>query len=125
MTPPDSFENSHLQRLLLFVYLLPILGLLPALWRLYRPSGNPQQQTVSRLAVTLGLLWLGGTLLMTTGANGSEFLRLPFLLVSSLWTSGYFLISLGLMIRIWQRRPPWLPGVSDLGDRLFKKSTPR
>lgn len=121
MNDLDPFENPDLKRLQLFLYLTPVIGFFPALWTLYRRQGTQYQQAVSRLAVTLAFSWLLGYLLLGTGANTSESLRLPFLLMNSLLTSGYFVISLWLMFRLWQRQPMRVPGISRIADRVVRK----
>jgi hypothetical protein len=111
-------EPSALTRLQLSVYLAPIIGFFPALWTLYRRDGTPAHKATSRLSVTLALCWLSGYILLETGARSAEFATLPLLIVSSAFTSSYFIVCVGLMVRLWQRQPMWLPGISRLGDRL-------
>jgi hypothetical protein len=115
-----ELENEDLRRLQLYVYLVPMIGFFPALWTLYRRSADRRQRIVSRLAVTLALLWMGGSVLLTVGVQTSESFNLPLLLVHGLWTSGYFLISLGLMVRLWRGKKPRLPIVSRLSDILHQ-----
>jgi hypothetical protein len=122
MPEPDSLNNPDLNRLLLFVYLVPIIGFFPALWTLYRRQGDRKQKAVSRLAITLALLWLGGTVAFTIGAQQSEFLNVPFLLVDSLWTSGYFFVNLGLMVRLWQGKTLSFPGLGRSGNQSGNQS---
>jgi hypothetical protein len=98
----DDLDNQDLKRLQLYVYLVPILGFFPALWTLYRRQGTAKQQHLSRLAILMALLWLSGATVLTGVSQQSDFLQLPTLLVSSLWTSGYLLLNLGLMIRLWK-----------------------
>lgn len=114
----DPFDNSHTQHLHLYLYLIPVLGFFPAIWTLSRRQGSREQLAASRLAVTLALVWLSTYILLETGAKSSETLTLPLLIVSSVLTSSYFLVSLGLMIRLWKRQPIWLPWFSRIGDRL-------
>jgi hypothetical protein len=118
MTIPDPFESQDLKRLQLFLYLVPVVGFFPALWTLYRGQGTRQQKNLSRLVVTLALGWLLGYILLGVGANASEALSLPLLITSSLFTSGYFLVNLWLMVQLWRRKVLRLPIVSKLGDRL-------
>jgi hypothetical protein len=114
----DPFENQYINRLQLFFYLVPVLGFFPALWTLYRRQGNREQQAVSRLAVTLTLTWLSGYVLLGAGAQASEFLTMRLLFLDSLLTSGYFLVSLWLMVLLLQRKSLRLPGFSRLADRV-------
>ncbi|MDX2216644.1 MAG: hypothetical protein SFY66_25495 [Oculatellaceae cyanobacterium bins.114] len=118
MKTPDPFGENDLRRLQTFIYLVPVIGFFPALWMLYQRQGNKQQRAVSRLAVLLATGWLFGYLLLGTAAQASDTLTLPLLIMSSLLTSGYFLVNIWLMVRLWQRKSIWLPGLSQLGDRL-------
>lgn len=90
---------------MLFVYLLPILGAAPAMVSLGKPSRDRKQQQVKRLATLLFLSWLTGTAGFTLSSQNSETFAVPFLFASTIWTSGYFLISLGLMFRLWKNLP--------------------
>lgn len=107
------FEGGDDQRFKLYFYLLPIVGFFPALYTLYRHAGSQQERNLCRQVVVLSLIWLSGY-----GGLGAastvESLHLPLLIASSLLTSGYFLTSFFLMVRLWQRKSLRLPGV----DRL-------
>ncbi|HEY9820226.1 MAG TPA: hypothetical protein V6D35_05520 [Candidatus Sericytochromatia bacterium] len=117
----DPLENSDLNRLQLFVYLVPVFGLFPALWTLYRRQGSREQQAVSRLSVTLAFGWLLGYILLSAGGQASEFWTLRLLFMNTLLTSGYFLVSVGLMVRLWQRKSPRLPGISRIAEGTVRK----
>ena len=118
----ESVEQEGLRqesrRLQLFFYLVPVVGFFPALWTLFYRAGNRQQQDLSRVVVTLTLGWLLAYCLLGAGAEVSESLSLPLLLSSSALTSGYFLVNLWLMVRLWRRKSVRLPIASRLGDRL-------
>jgi hypothetical protein len=120
MNELDPLENQDLKRLQLFIYLVPVLGFFPALWTLYRRQGTREQQAVSRLSVTLAFSWLLGYFLLSAGVQ-SEFWTLRLLIMNSLLTSGYFLVSLGLMVRLWQRKSPRLPGISRVAEGNVRK----
>jgi hypothetical protein len=65
---------------------------------------------VSRLAVTLMLGWLSLYSFLWLGANASaDLLSLRLLYLNGMLTTGYFLICIILMIRIWQGKIPRLP----------------
>jgi hypothetical protein len=117
----DPLENSDLKRLQLFIYLVPVVGFFPALWTLYRRQGTREQQAVSRLSVTLAFGWLFAYILLLSGAQTSEFWALRLLFMNSLLTSGYFLVSIGLMVRLWQRKSPRLPGISRVAEGTVRK----
>lgn len=117
----DPLENPGLHRLELFVLVTPVIGFFPALWTLYRRQGNPERKAVSRLAVLLALGWLSGHLLLETVALSTESGTIPLLVASSLLTTTYFLISMGLMVRVWQRQPLWLPGISRVAEQILGK----
>jgi hypothetical protein len=114
----DSGESDHLNRSVLFYYLVPVVGFFPSLWSLYRRKGTKEQMMVSRLSVTLAFGWLLGNLLLQTGAQTTESIALPLLLVSTVLTSSYFAISVWLMIRLWQRRSLKIPGISHAIDQV-------
>jgi hypothetical protein len=119
MPKPDPFKERNLERLKIFVYLIPVIGVLPALMTLLRRQGSSEQQNASRLVVTLAAGWALGYLLLGTSAqlaDGSSALSL--LILSSLLTSGYFLANLWLMVRLWRQKSLRLPGISQLSDRL-------
>jgi hypothetical protein len=117
----DPLENSDLDRLQLFVYLVPVLGFFPALWTLYRRQGSREQQAVSRLSVTLAFGWLLGYILLSAGGQVSEFWTLRLLFMNTMLTSGYFIVSVGLMVRLWQRKSPRLPGISRIAEGTVRK----
>ncbi len=120
MNQIDPLEHPENQHIGLFVYWVPVIGVFPALWTLYRRQGTPQHLHSSRLAVTLALGWLLGHLALEAGSSASEIGRIPLLLGSSILTTSYFIVCFGLMIRLWQRQPLWLPGISPLAERLGK-----
>ncbi|HEY9697396.1 MAG TPA: hypothetical protein V6D10_09040 [Trichocoleus sp.] len=113
----DRYGEQDLRRLQMFFYLVPVLGFFPALWALYRQSNNREQRQVSQLAVKLALGWLLGNLLLQGGIQMADSLTLPLLILSSLLTSGYFLVNIWLMVRLWQRKSLYLPGLSRKNDR--------
>lgn len=121
MKNSDPLENQEIQHLQLYFYLIPVVGFFPALWTLYRRQGSREQQAVSRQAVTLALAWLAGYVLLGAGAQTSEFWTLRLLIVNSLLTSGYFVVSVWLMARLWQRKHPRLPGISRFAERVVKR----
>ncbi|BCX12699.1 MAG: hypothetical protein KatS3mg067_1637 [Thermosynechococcus sp.] len=113
----EAFTNPTVQRLWFFVYLLPIFGMIPALWQLSRRGSDRQTRQVSRLALVIGLSWLLGYGLLNGLASVSEVQSLHhglLLLLNSLWGSAYFLVNLGLMVRLWRRQSLKLPFVQPL-----------
>ena len=118
MPKPDFLSAPASERPKLYLYLVPIAGFFPALWTVYRRTGSKRERSVARLSVLLAFLWLAGHVLLETGAQTSEIRALSLLIASSIWTSSYFLIALGLMFRVWQGKPPWLPLLSRTSDRL-------
>lgn len=121
MSNHDPFEHPDTERQQLFVYLIPVIGFFPALWTLYRHNGTKQQQAVSRLVILLAFSWLAGLLLLEVGSQTTESLTLPMLLTSSVLTTTYFIVSWGLMVRVWKRQPLWLPGFSRVAEQVLGK----
>jgi hypothetical protein len=122
MNQNDPFNEGKLKQLQLYLYLVPIVGFFPALWTLYQRQGSREQKTVSRLSVTLTLTWLLTYSLLWFGAmQTSDLFTLRLLFCNGLLTSGYFLICVGLMIRLWQGKSPRLPGISRLAESVIRK----
>ncbi|MER3492010.1 MAG: hypothetical protein C4323_06580 [Mastigocladus sp. ERB_26_2] len=102
-------------------YLLPIIGFFPSLWTLYRRQGSREQLAISRLSITLAISWLLGYLFLATGAANLDFLSVRLLLLNSFLTSGYFLISLWLIIVTIRGKSQRIPGFSRFAEEIFDK----
>lgn len=118
MNNPDRLKEENLKRLQMFIYLVPVVGFFPALWTLYRSKGDRELLNASRLTVTLAGGWLLGYLLLGAGATAFDGISLQLLIMASLLTSGYFVVNIVLMVRLWQHKALRLPGLSQWGDRL-------
>jgi hypothetical protein len=118
MPPRPSDPETKLETLKLVLYLVPVFGVLPALWSLYIQPGNSRVKSVSKTAVTLALLWGGTYVLTASGAQVSDVAATRLLILSLLATTGYFVTNLWLMVRLLQGGSVRLPGISKLGDRL-------
>jgi hypothetical protein len=114
----DRYKDQNLKRLQQFMALIPILGFFPALWMLYRGTGDRDQRNTSRLAVILATGWILGYVLLGAGAQRFDAASLQLLILASLLTSGYFMTNIWLMVRLWLNQSIRLPGISRLGDRL-------
>lgn len=112
----DPYDPQALKRLRLFVYLIPVVGVFPAGWRLAQGQGDRRERLVCRMAITLGMFWLIAFVLSGTGAHNTQSIQLWVL--NTLATSSYFGANLWLMLRVWQRKSVHLPGVSEVSDRL-------
>lgn len=103
MKTSDPFKEENIKKLQLSIYLLPVVGCLPALWTLYQSNSSSKEKSVSRLSVTLTFSWLLAYSLLWLGAEQtSELLSLRLLYLNGMLTSGYFLACLGLIVRLWQ-----------------------
>ncbi|WP_392535892.1 hypothetical protein [Nostoc sp. C117] len=105
----------------LLLHLIPIIGFFPSLWALYHRQGNREQLAISRLSITLALTWLLGYLLLSTGAASSNFLTLRLFILNTFLTSGYFLVSIWLILRLTKGKSGRLPGFSTLAERVVGK----
>ena len=121
MKNTEQIKNSHINRQELFLLVTPILGFFPAIWILFRQKASLQHRAVSRLILTLTLIWLLGNILLQLGLEIGESGTITFLLINSLLTTSYFLITFGLMVRIWKRQPLWLPGISRIAEKFVDK----
>ncbi|WP_442940760.1 hypothetical protein [Nostoc sp.] len=118
---PKPNPQSPIPKTQLFLYLIPIVGFFPSLWTLYRGQGSREQLAVSRLSITLALTWLLGYLLLSTGATTSDSLSLRLFILNSFLTSGYFIVSVWLILRLIKGKSGRLPGFSTLAERVFGK----
>jgi hypothetical protein len=101
-------------RLRLLFYLLPVVGLLPAVVNLLTNAARSRwEREVSRNVIAISGLWLV-TYLMCGGLAQQESLALPALVVNSVLTSGYFLFQVWWMVRVWRGQPLRLPGMRRL-----------
>ena len=122
MKQKNSLLNKSEKQSQLWIYLLPVLGVFPAVWTLYRGKGNLEQQKTSRLSLMLGLLWFTGYISLLMGATqSSEMLTFRLLYANTLLTSGYFLICLGLMFRLRTGKSPYLPLLSQVTNKIRRK----
>ncbi len=121
MKNTDQLKNPHINRQELFLLVTPILGFFPAIWILFRQKASLQHRTISRLIVTLTLIWLLGNILLQLGAEIGESGTITLLLINSLLTTSYFIVTFGLMVRIWKRQPLWLPGISQIAEKVVGK----
>ncbi|MDJ0736080.1 MAG: hypothetical protein QNJ47_18790 [Nostocaceae cyanobacterium] len=103
-------------------YLIPVIGFFPSLWTLYRRQGSREQLTTSRLSVILALTWLLGNFLFTIGAaTTSELFTLRLLLLNTFLTSGYFVVSVWLIVRTVRGKSGRLPGFSSFAEEFCDK----
>ncbi|BCL34737.1 hypothetical protein [Nostoc sp. MS1] len=116
-----SGEDSTISKTQLILHLIPIIGFFPSLWAVYRRQGSREQLAVSRLSITLAFIWLLGYLLLATGAATSDLFTLRLLILNSFFTSGYFLVSVWLVLRLLQSKSYRLPGMSNLAERILRK----
>jgi hypothetical protein len=114
--------TPEMRQLKLFFYLVPVFGFLPAVWTLYRQRGNQQEQALSRVVIKLAVGWLFAYILLGAGIQSSESLALPLLVTSSFMTSGYFLVNIWMMVRLWQRKTIQLPLVGKVERSKRKRS---
>lgn len=113
-----SDREENLDKFQLSLYLLPVIGIIPALWSLSSHQSNVRQKKVSHVSVTLVFLWLSAYSILWLGANTtSQLLALRLLYLNGILTTSYFLTCTILMVRIWQGKIPRLPSVT----KIFRK----
>ncbi|MEO0540122.1 MAG: hypothetical protein AAFZ80_04555 [Cyanobacteria bacterium P01_A01_bin.105] len=114
-------EGDDLQRLQTLINLVPVLGIVPSLWTLYRgEQAHPTVRSVSRIAVVLAFSWVSATVLLGAGANLplSHLATVRLLLANGFVGTSYFVISFWLMWRVWQRQSTRLPIITPASRRL-------
>ncbi|WP_009543104.1 hypothetical protein [Crocosphaera subtropica] len=101
----DPFQEQKLEKLQQITRLIPVVGWIPALWTVYHHQGTRQVLSVSRFSLRLTVIWaIAYSLLWLSSLQTSETLTLRLLYLNGLLTSGYILVCLGLMFRVWQRK---------------------
>lgn len=120
----QSYSSRQIdQYLKLWIYLLPIVGVIPAMWTLSRTKSINsstdnlenlqyqdntllrQQQKVSRLAVNLILIWLSSYALFSLGAaNVSGMMSLRLLYGNAIMTTGYFVTCTWLISQLGKKK---------------------
>ncbi len=119
ISPQDSDAIGRLQT---FLYLTPVIGLLPSIWAIYRRQHDKRQLAVCRLSVVMAVTWLSVYLSLNVGADlsgASTSIGFRLLFLNSLATSSYFLASLWLMMLMWQNKSLRLPGFSVLAENTL------
>ncbi|HAC66085.1 MAG TPA: hypothetical protein DCF68_21765 [Cyanothece sp. UBA12306] len=105
MNNHDPLKERKLQKLQLIIHLIPLIGIIPSWWTIYRNQGTNAELSTSRLSIRLTLVWLIIYGLLWLGSlQTSEFLSLRLLYLNGLATSGYILTCLVLMFRVWQQK---------------------
>ncbi|MFZ9736961.1 MAG: hypothetical protein ACO3EZ_03025 [Prochlorotrichaceae cyanobacterium] len=119
---PPLREQTRLKSIL---YLIPFAGFVPAIWTLYRSSPRDDRsrrrgREAAQLAVSTGGVWAIATVLLTLGGTSSgDSIGINTLVLASLLTSGYFLTNVWLMTQVLRRQRVYLPGLSEVGQRLM------
>lgn len=110
--------EQHLQ---LWIYFLPVVGVIPAIWTISQSQAraiansqnNPlknssellQQLKASRLSLNLTLIWLCSYILLSCGAaEGKEIIAFRFLYANAIVTTSYFVACTFLMTRLGKKR---------------------
>jgi hypothetical protein len=120
MNKTELIAERHLQ---LWLYLLPVVGIIPALWTISRKNKEREAQKASRLSLILTLSWLIIYLLLNLSAiQASELLAFRLLYLNALLTSGYFLTCLVLMLRLMKGKSIHLPLINKLAHTIGRKS---
>ncbi|MBE9168842.1 hypothetical protein IQ238_15435 [Pleurocapsales cyanobacterium LEGE 06147] len=119
MNEQQSSQEKKYYQLQLWIYFLPVVGLLPSCWTLVKGKGDRQQQNASRLSITLALIWLGFYSTLSIGATqASEIIAFRFLYTNALLTTGYFLLCIFLLLRLGRGKSPRLPASVRVADLL-------
>jgi hypothetical protein len=118
MKNPNLSSGDTLERLKLVIYLVPIFGIVPATYSLLMRQGSRQEQSVSRLVITLALTWVVVYGALSAGSHLAPSFALRLLVTNLLVTTGYTLTNLVLMVRLLQGKSVKLPGFSPLSKRL-------
>ena len=118
----QSYSSKHIEQYLqLWIYLLPVVGVIPAIWTLYQAKNNisvhspdrqsesytamRQREKASRLSINLTVIWLSSYALFSLGAaNVSELMSFRLLYSNAIITTGYFVTCTWLMSRLGKKK---------------------
>jgi uncharacterized membrane protein YhdT len=120
-TEPKKQTERYFQHFQLWIYFLPVVGIIPSIWTLLNlkdeaiadAQNNPlqnsaellQQLKASRLSLNLTLLWLGSYALFSWGAaDGAEIISFRLLYANAIITTSYFVACTFLMTRLGKKR---------------------
>ncbi|MBE9042832.1 hypothetical protein IQ255_00175 [Pleurocapsales cyanobacterium LEGE 10410] len=114
MNRQSQLQRRTEQHLKLWIYLLPVVGVIPAVWTLYRQnniadnsSKDRERQKISRFSINLLLVWLSCYSLCSLGAaNASEITSFRLLYANAIITTGYFITCTFLMTRLGKSQLP-------------------
>ena len=121
-----DFKDERLKQIKLFIYLVPVIGLIPALWTLSRGESSTSAKRVSRISVNLAIAWLLAYTLLWLGANQSpELLSFRLLYLNSLLTSGYFIACFLMMFTVWRGKLPSFPQFPGLKQQKPPNTNPK
>ena len=102
---PQNIERY----LKLWIYLLPVVGIIPAVWTLYSPQKNNsnnldeyrEQKKASHLSIRLALVWLISYSSLSFGAaSASEIISFRLLYTNAILTTAYFITCAVMMARL-------------------------
>lgn len=113
---------KHSNSIQLTLYLIPVLGVIPALWTLYNQKNHSEAVTVSQLSVVLTFSWLIAYSVLGFGETliPSRIWSIRMLYLNGVLTTGYFLTYLILVIRLWQGKSLKIPGIKRLANQWFR-----
>ena len=109
MNNQDYRPKNTQRHLKLWIYLLPVVGIFPAIWTLFHSPQNNQadsvvireQKKVSRLSISLVLTWLSSYSLLSLGAaNVTQIMSFRLLYANAMITTIYFVTCTVLMSRL-------------------------
>ena len=110
-----ELETTKSQKRQLWIYLLPVVGVIPSLWTLSRDSADSEHKKTSRISLILTIIWLSTYFSLWLGAaQTSDLLSFRLLYTNALITTSYFLICFGLMFQISQGKSPYFPLLNSL-----------
>lgn len=111
--------EQHLQ---LWIYFLPVVGVIPAIWTISQSQDRAiiadsqnkplkdssellQRLKAGRLSLNLTLIWLCSYILFSYGAaDGTEIIAFRFLYANAIVTTSYFVACTFLMTRLGKKR---------------------
>jgi hypothetical protein len=117
-----SIEERQNRGLKQWIYLLPIVGIIPAIWTLADSQSPTKQKQASRLSIGLFITWLSLYILLFLGADASpNILAFRLLYANALTTTGYFVTCLILIMVLNPQRSIYYGQIKKILVNKFSK----
>jgi hypothetical protein len=93
----------------MYACLVPVFGVVPSVMILSRDRSNQEARNVSKVSILLTLIWLFIYAMLGSGAQSVESIQISTELIEGTFTSGYFVVCIWLMFKLYKGENISLP----------------